>query len=62
MCRAFKRRLSTLRPMHLSSMGHNGGHISDSLSDKYTALIKKQLVVKVKVEILTVNELWSRFL
>ena len=46
----------------ISSMGHNLGHISDSLSDIMYCFDTKQLVVKVKVEILTVNELWSRFL
>ena len=41
-------------------MDHIRGHISDSLSEKCTVLIDtKQLVVKV--EMLTVNELWSRF-
>ena len=43
-------------------MGHNRGQVSDSLSDKCTTFIQKKLVVKVKLEILTVNELWSRFL
>ena len=38
-------------------MGHNRGQVSDSLSDKCTTFIqKKKLVVKVKLEILTVNE------
>ena len=40
MCRTFKRRLSTHRPMHISTMGHNRGQVSDSLSDKCTALIQ----------------------
>ena len=43
-------------------MGNIQGHISDSLSEKMHRLDTKQLVVKVKVEILTINELWSRFL
>ena len=44
-------------------MGHIRGHISDSLhARKMHRLDTKQLVVKVKVEILTVNELWSRSL
>ena len=59
MCRTFKRRLSTLIPIHISSMGHNRGHISYSLSDKCTALIQNNLLWKWK---LTANELWSRFL
>ena len=29
MCRTFKWHLSSLRPIHISSMGHNRGHISD---------------------------------
>ena len=44
-------------------MGHNRGQVGDSLSDKCTTLIQNNLtVVKVEVEILTVNEHWSRFL
>ena len=43
-------------------MGHIRGHISDSLSEKKHRLDTKQHVVIVKVEILTVNELGSRFL
>ena len=42
-------------------MGHIRGHISD-FYQKMHRLDTKQLVVKMKVEILTVNELWSRFL
>ena len=38
------------------------GHISDSFIRKLHRLDTKQLVVKVKVEIWTVIELWSRFL
>ena len=40
-------------------MGHTRGQVCDSLSDICTALIQNNL--KVKVEILAVNELWSRY-
>ena len=53
-----KRRLSTYRPIHISSMGHNRGWVSNSLIRQMHRFDTKQLVVKV--EILTVNELWSR--
>ena len=43
-------------------MDHNRGQVSGRFQDKFTSLIKKKrLVVKVKVEISTVNEFWSRF-
>ena len=42
MCRTFKRGLRTQRPIHISSMGNNRGHISDSFSDKCTALIQNK--------------------
>ena len=35
--------LSTYRMIHISSMGHNRGQVSDSLSDKCTALIQNNL-------------------
>ena len=43
MCRTFKRRLSTYTPIHISSMGHNRGQVSDSLSDKFASLWYKTI-------------------
>ena len=41
-------------------MGHNRGHISENFLYKCTSLIHNNLyIVKVKVEILTVNEMVS---
>ena len=42
----------------LCSMGHTRGQVSNSLSGKCNALMKKKVVVKLKVEFLAVNELW----
>ena len=60
MCRTIKRLLSTYRPIHIPSMGHNRGQDSDSLSDKCSAWIQDNFLVKVEIE--TVNEIWPRFL
>ena len=43
----------------MSSMDHNRGQVSNSLSDKYRFDTKQRVL---KEEMLTVNELWSNFL